>query len=258
VPLVKPEPRPIAVQLYTLREEATRDLEGTLGRLARTGFVGIEPADLHGRSPREFAALAADLGLAICSSHGFAVGDAAPGVLDAAAELGSPLVVVPVAGPERFGAVDAVKGVAEELNRASELARERGLGLAYHNHFWEWAAHGDGRLAYDVLAAELAPEVELELDVYWAVVAGQDPVQVAKDHGTRVTRLHLKDGPADDPDSPMTAAGDGVVDLAAAVAGAPAATWGIVELDRCDTDMFEAVEQSYKHLVGTGLSRGRS
>jgi len=252
-----PAPIPIAIQLYSLREDAERDLEGTLARLGRIGFRGLEPADLHGRAPREFAGLAADAGLEICSSHGFAVGDAATAVLDAAAELGSPLVVVPVAGPERFTSLDGVKGVAEELNHAAELARERGLGLAYHNHFWEWAAHPDGRLAYDVLTAELAPGVELELDVYWAQVAGQDPARVAKDMGERVTRLHLKDGPADDPGSAMTAAGDGVVDLGSAVNAAPSATWGIVELDRCDTDMFEAVERSYGWLTDHGVVSGR-
>ena len=32
--------------------------------------------------------------------------------------------------------------------------------------------------------------------------------------------------------------------------------WLIVELDRCDTDMFTAVEESYKYLTSNGLAEG--
>ena len=250
-------PAPIAVQLYSLREEAGADLEATLERLAATGFVGIECADLHGRSPREFRERVAAVGLAICSSHGLAIGDAAPAVLDAAAELGSPLVVVPVAAPERFTSTDAVGALADELNAAAERAAERGLALGYHNHFWEWTALPDGTPAYDALVARLDPAVELELDVYWAQVAGRDPARLLETLGDRVTRLHLKDGPADAPASAMTAAGEGRVDLAAAAAAAPHVRWHIVELDRCDGDMFDAIERSHAYLTGAGISAGR-
>jgi hypothetical protein len=33
--------------------------------------------------------------------------------------------------------------------------------------------------------------------------------------------------------------------------------WHIVELDRCATDMFEAVEQSHRYLMELGLSAPR-
>jgi len=68
----------------------------------------------------------------------------------------------------------------------------------------------------------------------------------------------VKDGPADAPPSPMVAVGDGAVDIPAVLAAAPGARWHVVELDRCATDMFEAVERSYDFLVGAGYSSGRS
>ena len=252
-----PESKPLAVQLYTLREEASADLDGTLERLGAIGFSGVEPADLHGLTAQEFRRRIEAQGMTICSSHGMAVGDAAGQVLDDAATLGSPLVVVPFAAPDRFKELDSVFAVADELNAALPLAKERGLDLGYHNHFWEWRTLPDGRAAFDVLLERLDPDILLELDVYWAQVAGQDPVAVLERLGPRAARLHMKDGPADAPESAMTAAGDGKVDLAAAAAASPAA-WHIVELDRCDTDMFEAVERSYAYLTGQGISSGRN
>ncbi len=247
---------PIAIQLYSLRQEAGADFEGTLARLGRIGFRGLECADLHGLSPPEFRSRVEAHGMEICSCHGMAIGETAAAVLDTAAELGSPLVIVPVAPPDRFQTEDGVRGLADELNAALPGARERGLGLGYHNHFWEWADLGDGRLAFDVLLECLDPSIQLELDVYWAQTAGQDPAALLERLGPRATRLHLKDGPADEPASAMTAAGEGNVDLAAA-ALASSASWHIVELDRCDGDMFDAIEKSYGYLTSQGISRGR-
>jgi len=84
------------------------------------------------------------------------------------------------------------------------------------------------------------------------------PEQLVTDLGSRVGLLHVKDGPADEPPSSMVAVGDGAVDVPGVLAASPSAQWHIVELDRCDTDMFDAVERSYDYLVGHGLSRGRS
>lgn len=249
--------RPIAIQLYSLREEAADDLDRTLSRLAQCGFLGVECADLHGCSPAEFRGRVADLGMEICSAHSMAVGDAAAAALDTVAQLGTSLAVVPFAAPDRFATADGVDGVAAQLNTALPIAQERGLSLAYHNHFWEWTVLSDGRLAFDRLLERLDPAIGIELDVYWAQTAGRNPVALLDQLGERASRLHLKDGPADDPGAAMTAAGTGAVDFAA-VAAADQAAWHIIELDRCETDMFDAVEASYRYLTRAGLSRGRS
>ena len=89
-------------------------------------------------------------------------------------------------------------------------------------------------------------------------MGGADPTAVLTDLGARARFLHVKDGPADSPKSPMTAVGSGVLDFPPILDAGASAEWHVVELDRCATDMFEAIEQSYRHLVGTGLSRGRA
>lgn len=250
-------PQPIAVQLYSLRQEAGADLEGTLARLGRIGFRGLECAGLHGTAPGEFKARVEAHGMEICSCHGTASGDEAAATLDEAVLLGSPLVVVPFAAPDRFQSEEGVVGVAEELNGALPLARERGLGIGYHNHYWEWTDLGGGRLAFDAFLEHLDPAVQIELDVYWAQTAGQDPAALLRQLGPRATRLHMKDGPADAPESAMTAAGEGRVNLAAAGAASDA-PWHIVELDRCEGDMFDAIERSHAYLTRSGISLGRS
>jgi sugar phosphate isomerase/epimerase len=114
--------------------------------------------------------------------------------------------------------------------------------LCPHNHFWEWRALDDGRAAYDALVACLDPAVEL--DIYWATTAKRELATLIRELGARVTRLHLKDGPADKFESPMLALGDGVVDLTSAMAAATHADWMLVELDQCAGEMKEAVRRS--------------
>lgn len=249
---------PVAIQLHSLRSEAQADLRSVIERLGRIGFIGIEVLGLHGMAPGEFLRRVEEAGMVVTSGHiPLPIGEAADEVLDAAEEIGARDVVVSFLPPDRFQDADRIFVTADQLNRAWELAAARGMRLGYHNHSWEFATRIDGRPAWELLFEQLRPEVFVELDVYWVAVGGHDPVETVAALGTRARLLHLKDGPADSPKSPMTAAGAGALDLPAIVRSAPYADWHIVELDRCATDMFEAVEASYRYLVGQGLSRGR-
>lgn len=253
-----PETPPISIQLYTLRDEAAGDLAGTIARLGRIGFAGVEPAGFHGVPPREFKKLVEGAGMRISSSHiQPPIGDAADEILDAQQEIGAEDVVVAFLPPDRFANRDQIFITADQLNRSLENVKARGMRLGYHNHNWEFSTRIDDQTAHALLFEQLDPEVFAEIDVYWTQVGGADPAQVVRDLGDRARLLHMKDGPADDPKKAMTAAGAGAVDLRGIADAAEHAAWHIVELDRCETDMFEAVEQSYRYLVGEGISRGR-
>ena len=251
-------PPPISIQLYTLREEASTDFRGTIERLGRIGFVGVEPAALHDLSAEEFRRCVKDAQMVVSSGHGpVPAGDTVNAILDQQQTIGCDEHVVAFLPPDRFKGSDAVRATADELNEAHENVKPRGMRMGYHNHNWEFSQQVDGRSAHALLFEHLEPEIFAELDIYWAQVGGADPARVVADLGSRARLLHVKDGPADDPKSDMTAVGRGAVDIQAVV-GAADAAWHIVELDRCATDMFEAVEESYRYLVGEGLSRGRS
>ncbi len=103
-----------------------------------------------------------------------------------------------------------------------------------------------------------APDVFSQLDVFWAAHAGADPVKITQQNRSRLPYLHLKDGPAKK-GWPMTAVGKGELNIPAIVGAADpnVLEWLVVELDACDTDMIEAVRDSYNYLVSTGLGHGR-
>jgi sugar phosphate isomerase/epimerase len=252
-------PAPLSVQLYSLRDEATADFSGVLERLGRIGYAGVEPAGLHGMAPREFQRQVEAAGMVVSSAHiTMPIGDSADEILDLQQEIGAEDVVVAFLPPDRFADNDQIFVTADQLNRAHENASARGMRLGYHNHNWEFSTRIDGRTAHSILFEQLNADIFAEVDVYWAKVGGSDPVEVVSELGARARLLHMKDGPADSPKSPMTAAGAGAIDLPGIAAAAPEAAWHIVELDRCATDMFEAVEQSYRYMVGQGISRGRA
>jgi sugar phosphate isomerase/epimerase len=253
-----PTTPPISVQLYSLREEAKTDFAPVIERLGRAGFVGVELAGFNNLTPSEFAAVAADSGLVVSSAH---VGDLTPDALNATLDdlqlVGCDTAIAAFLPPTSFESLDAVKQSAELINAAHAIAAQRGMTFGYHNHWWEFENQFDGKSAWTHLFNQLDPAVFAELDLYWAIVGGADPRAVIASVGDRVQFLHVKDGPADDPKHAMVAVGSGVVDIAGALGAAPSARWHVVELDRCDTDMFEAVEGSYRYLVGRGLSTGR-
>jgi sugar phosphate isomerase/epimerase len=251
-------PAPISVQLYSLREAAAVDFVGVLERLGAIGFTGVELAGFHGLTPKELARTALRSGLVVSSGH---IGDAATATLEASLDdlqaAGCDVAVVGFLPPAAFADLDAVQRSADRVTAAYEAAAKRGMTLGYHNHWWEFETIIDGRPAWQHLFERVPAEVFAELDVYWATVGGADPQQLLADHPERIRMLHLKDGPATDPKAAMVAVGGGAIDIAGIVHAGPTVAWHVVELDRCDTDMFVAIESSYEYLVSNRLSAGR-
>lgn len=246
---------PIAVQLYSLREEIQSDLPGVIRKLADIGYVGVEP--FGGLDHQAVAALMKEHGLTANSSHlGLPINADNRAALDAAEAYGLKRIVIPWQNPERFQTADSIRQVADDLNEAARFLTQYGYELGYHNHWFE-VEMVDGRPAYQIMLENLDPNVFLEIDTYWVKVGGLDPAAVVKEIGSRAPLLHIKDGPGNR-EQAMVAAGDGIMDIPAIVeASGGNAEWLIVELDRCDTDMMEAVEKSYQYLTLKGLAHGR-
>jgi len=247
-------PAPIGVQLYSLREAIKNDLEGVMRRLAKIGYVGVEPyaALDHATAAR----LCSDLGLEIPSAHlRIPLGDDKSATLDAAAIYKLKRVIVPWQPPETFASVDNIRRFCDRMGEAASVAADNGLELGYHNHDFECQLV-DGRPAYRIMLEHLAPEIFLQVDTYWMQVGGIDVLKMIRDLGQRARSLHIKDGPGVRGE-PMVAVGDGVMGVPAIV-GVSKAEWLIVEIDDCATDMMTAVEKSYQYMVKEGLARGRN
>ncbi|MEW6755680.1 MAG: sugar phosphate isomerase/epimerase [Candidatus Latescibacterota bacterium] len=248
-------PAPIALQLYTVREALARNFRAVVTRIAEIGYVGVEPAGFPGTTPDEASNLLADLGLEICSIHTqLPLGKQKNAVIELAKEL-EVTRVISGTSRESFASLDGVKEVCDRWNQACETAAEYGLELGLHNHWWEFG-QVEGHSGFDLLQERLDPRIFFQVDTYWVNTGGGSAVQVVERLGDRAPLLHIKDGPCT-PEGDMTAVGEGRMDFPPIIRAAQdAAEWLIVELDRCATDMMEAVEKSYRYLTGEGLARG--
>lgn len=238
---------PLALQLYTLRDDLNLDFAGTLERVAAIGYAGVETDDFPGTTPAGARRLCEDLGLRIAACHGpLPVGETRQAALDLAQALGSGRLVVPWLDPEHFTSRYRIDATADLLNVAAAEARAVGLQLAYHNHWFEFALV-EGVPAFERLLPQLSADLAFELDLYWIQVGGGDPAALLRRLGSRAPLLHVKDGPATDTEAAMTAVGDGVIGYPGLIEAHPA-EWWIVELDRCDGDLWEAVARSHRYL----------
>jgi len=244
-----------AVQLWTVRE--LDDFPGVLREISEIGYVAVEPFGLHGLRPASLRGLIDDLGLQVCSVHQpFPAGPEARRILDESAELGAPVLAWSLE-PEEFASPELIARGVERVNSGAANARAYGMRIAYHNHWAEFTNTFDGRSAYQVLLDYLDPDVLVELDMYWTQLGGADPARVVGELGDRVRFLHVKDGPADTPSAPMVPVGAGSLDIPAILLANPAVAWHIVELDRSEMGTMRALRESYRYLVGSGLSTGR-
>ncbi|MFN2189984.1 MAG: sugar phosphate isomerase/epimerase family protein [Candidatus Promineifilaceae bacterium] len=251
--------KPLAVQLYSLRNECEQAFENVIRELADIGYAGVETAGIPDSISVEKAAkLIEECGMAIAGAHlPLPIGSAKKEVIETALVLDTKWIVNGAVDRNLFQNLRGVLHVCDLFNEANMAAREFGLNFAVHNHWWEFGMV-DGQLPYKVMLERLDPTIFFELDAYWIQVAGHDPAAIVKEFGKRAPLIHLKDGPAENYEDPMTAVGEGAVDYPAVVEAAEdTAEWLIVELDRCETNMMEAIRNSYQYLTSRGLAHGR-
>lgn len=248
---------PLSVQLYSLRDASESDFDGVLTRLAEIGYAGVEPFALFGMTPWAFRRRVEELGMEVSSSHHpWANRTEVAEVCDVLGALGLTRAAGGFA-PDDFRDMDAVKRTADVVNGLIEALRPAGIDLFLHNHWWEFE-EVEGLLAYHVLQ-DLCPDVQFEIDTYWAANFGAcDPVVEVARVRDRTPLLHIKDGPLLTGRAHV-AVGDGRMDIPRTIGAADpdVLEWVIVELDSCDTDMMTAVERSHAYLTGAGLARGR-
>jgi sugar phosphate isomerase/epimerase len=202
------------VQLYTVRDRMAEDVPGTLRAVAEMGYGEVEFAGLFGTSPRDMRAMLDDLGLRAASSHHGI--DEIRGdwesVLDGAETLGQSQVVLPSL-PREARTAEGLRALAEEMNRAGEAARARGLAFGFHNHDFEVTPleSVDVRPLNILLAATDEELVSFQLDLFWAVHGGTDPLDWFRGSPGRFRSVHVKDRTAS---GEMVAVGQGVLDFA--------------------------------------------
>ena len=207
--------QPIALQLYTVRDQLARDFEGTIRRVAEIGYAGVETASFPaGVSAAAARALFDEVGLAVCAAHApLPLGEAEAEALDRLAALGSERLVCAWLPPNEYATLGAAYRTCDRLNQAAAVCARHGLRLGVHNHWFEFQPLGDsGQRPYEIWLEQLDPRIFFELDTYWAKVGGVEPTEALARMGAHVELLHVTDGPADPTHSDMTAVGPGALD----------------------------------------------
>jgi len=208
------------VQIFMVRDRLQpADLPATLSLIHSIGYATIETYPLvYNRPARELKALIEGIGLKAPSGH-FDY-DTLEEHVDYAAELGVEYMICPMIARPLWDSLDGFKQAAAHLNKAAAKARAAGLKFGYHPHNYEFRKLEGGR-GFEVLMRELDPSVKLELDVYWAIEAGEDPIALMRKYRDRLALIHIKDrkpatrftySPFDEHAAHYTEAGSGTID----------------------------------------------
>jgi sugar phosphate isomerase/epimerase len=258
--------RPIGVQLYTVRDAMKSDFEGTIAKVAATGYTEVEFAGYFDRSPKDIRAILDKNHLTSPSCHVpySTVEMMWPQALEAAHTIGHKLIVNPWIDEKQRKDPDGWKRAADLFNKAGEAATKAGIQFAYHNHTFEFqpAESLGGKLPYDFLLANCdAKHVKMELDLCWISVAGKDPVAYFNQNPGRFPAVHVKDikqlpSPEDAPNaSPdkqasfLTEVGGGIIPWKEIFAnsGKAGIQYYFVEHDN-PADAFASIKKSYDFL----------
>ncbi len=209
---------PFGLQLYTVRDVMAEDPKDVLKKIASFGYKQVESYEhdklgmYWGMKYTEFKKHLDGLGMVILSSHCKVIENFERKVAEAA-EIGIEYMICPSMQKKTL---DEYKKVAANFNRYGEICKKNGIRFAYHNHDYSFKPV-EGKFPQDIFMDDTDKNlVFFEMDVYWVVTAGQDPIAWMKAHPGRFKLLHVKDRmkniPATETNGSVTL-GKGIIDF---------------------------------------------
>ncbi|RWY53663.1 sugar phosphate isomerase/epimerase family protein [Mucilaginibacter gilvus] len=255
----------VGLQLYSLRDQLPKDVKGVIANIAKAGYSEVETfgyskqGGFWGLSAKEFSALLKANGLTTPSGHygldeyfGTGKMDQLNSYIEAALITGQTYIIIPSINHEFIKTVADFKAVAEKMNKIAEILKPKGLKLGYHNHNFEWK-ETEGTTFYDTILNETDPKlVNMEMDLYWVVRAGYNPLDIFKKHPGRFTFVHIKD--MDKTNHELnTEIGNGTIDFKSILGQAKKAgiKHFIVEQENfTNIDPYQSIAQSSKYIKG--------
>ena len=228
----------VGIQLYTLRDDARRDLEGTLVNIAQAGYKEVEllgSMNNFGMPPDRLRAILDRNGLTAPSTHvGTNIFDDLERQADVAKLLGHQyLIVASLPDADKLG-LDDYRRWADRFNEAGARAQRLGIRIGFHDEAWDFRTF-DGQMPYDVFVQRTDPSlVWLQLDTGNAAVGGKDPLELMQKYGSRYWLFHIKDAPSLGAEHD-TELGKGIVDFRRLLS----------MVDRIDEKHFFVEQESY-------------
>jgi len=205
----------IGIQVYSVRHLLEKEFDRTLAQLAAIGYRDVEWWGSFDRTPAQIRASLDRAGLAAPSGHYdySELRDNTARALDGAAALGLEFITAAWIDESARRTLSDWQRLADEFNRIGDRARSSGRRFAYHNHNYKFKLV-DGQTPLDVLLARTDPKlVDFELDIYWMVSGGRDPVAYLTGHPGRFVMFHVKDS-AGPPKHEQVDVGSGRIDFA--------------------------------------------
>ena len=251
---------PVALQLYSVRNEMEKDFEGTIRKVASLGYQGVEFAGLFGHTAQQVKDICAVAGVEPVSAHvplDELLADT-EGTVAKYKEIGCRFIVIPYLPEERRPGFADFEKTLEEMKAIGTECQKQGLLMLYHNHDFEFVKLGEKYgldVMYETISADL---LATELDTCWVNVGGEVPAEYVLKYTGRAPVVHLKDfvmqgkekpqklyaliGIDDDEEQASEEAfsfrpvGSGVQDMPAILAAAEkaGAQWVVVEQDQPD------------------------
>lgn len=242
---------PVAAQTYTLRDELSKDYEGTIEKVVQIGFNAIEIGGFGPYTTEEWNTLLNRLNLSIVSNHIQIemLEESFNHIVEFNHAIGNHRLVCPYLREERRQDAEDYKRTAESLNNIGRKCKNKGFELFYHNHAFEFQKF-DGQYGLDILFNYTDPQlVKFELDTCWIRYGGEDPAQYIEKYAGRCQIIHLKDLTADKKLT-FTEVGEGIIDFdsifrASVKAGVE---WFIIEQDVCRRPSLESVRISLENI----------
>ncbi|WP_081210288.1 sugar phosphate isomerase/epimerase family protein [Salegentibacter sediminis] len=262
--LANEQDKALGLQLYSLRDLLKKkDLENIISKISQVGIKEIETygysrkALFWGHEARDFKQMLSDYGLNSPSGH-YSGGDYLTGeknisdfkyILDAANTMNQKYVIIPGIPGSLQQSLDGFKQTAKKLTEIGEMCRKQGLKLAYHNHAFEFKDF-QGRNGMEIFLTEIDKDlIDFELDIYWVVRAGIDPVKLFKKHPGRFKLWHIKDMMKLD-ESLNTEIGNGSINYKELITYAQTSGLEhlIIEQENFEIDPFESLSKSYDYI----------
>lgn len=255
--MVKKEKNPLGLQLYTLRSTVKDDPKGVLKKVAGFGYKNLEAysyrdGKIFGMGYTEFCDYVKSLGMKVTSGHydlDLIKGDTWKRAVEDAKKNGQKFMVVPWINEDLRKSIDSYKQIISDLNAAGEVCNSAGIRFGYHNHAFEFDTV-DGQVPYEVMLKELDPKkVGMELDLFWVVNAGKDPLKFFEQYPGRFEQWHVKDIDKNDRNRNADI-GAGTIDWKAIFAKArqSGVKYFYVEQESYPGEPIDSVEASAKYL----------
>ncbi|HLJ55943.1 MAG TPA: sugar phosphate isomerase/epimerase [Chthonomonadaceae bacterium] len=186
---------PVALQLYSVREDAAKDLAGVLKQVAGMGYDGVEFAGYYGHSAADVRKMLDDNGLKCCGGHlglDTLLGDALNATIEYQRTLGNIYLIVPGFAGSRTSSKAAWLETAGTMNEIAARLKPHGMFTGYHNHHTEFHQM-DGELPWDIFFGNTSRGVIMQFDTGNALVGGAEAGPFLRRYPGRAITVHLKE-----------------------------------------------------------------